>query len=146
MARRIIDISVTLEAGIASDPPGSEPKIRYETHQDSIPRVLRYFPGLTIDQMPGKEGWATEQCQLSTHNGTHVDSPFHYASTMANGEPSMTIDKAPLDWFMQPGVKLDFRHFGDGFTVVDFVTFGSGHNLDLEKLCRTRYAARRGSQ
>ncbi len=117
MARRIIDISVTLEAGIASDPPGSEPKIRYETHQDSIPRVLRYFPGLTIDQMPGKEGWATEQCQLSTHNGTHVDSPFHYASTMANGEPSMTIDKAPLDWFMQPGVKLDFRHFGDGYVV-----------------------------
>ena len=27
----------------------------------------------------------------------------------------MTIDEVPLDWCFQPGVKLDFRHFPDGY-------------------------------
>ena len=117
MPRRIIDISVTLQAGIASDPPGGEPKILYETHQASIPRMLRHFPGLTVDQLPDREGWATERCDISTHNGTHVDAPFHYATTMNHGQPAMRIDEAPLEWFFQPGVKLDFRHFPNGYVV-----------------------------
>ena len=29
----------------------------------------------------------------------------------------MTIDEIPLDWCFQPGVKLDFRHFEDGYVV-----------------------------
>jgi kynurenine formamidase len=29
----------------------------------------------------------------------------------------MTIDEVPLDWFFRPGVKLDFRHFDDGYVV-----------------------------
>ncbi|MEZ5851817.1 MAG: cyclase family protein [Hyphomicrobiaceae bacterium] len=117
MARRIIDISVALKAGIASDPPGGEPKIHYETHEESIPRMLKHFPGMTKDQLPGGEGWATEQCQISTHNGTHVDAPYHYATTMDGGKRAITIDEVPLEWFFQPGVKLDFRHFPNGYVV-----------------------------
>ncbi len=117
MARRIVDISVVLEAGIASDPAGSEPKMHYETHQASIPRICRHFPGLTREMLPGHDGWATEQCQISTHNGTHVDAPWHYATTMDQGQPAATIDEIPLEWFHQPGVKLDFRHFPDGYVV-----------------------------
>jgi kynurenine formamidase len=117
MARRIIDISVALQAGIASDPPGGEPRIHYEGHLESIPRMLRHFPGMTADQLPDGEGWATEQCQISTHNGTHVDAPYHYATTMDRGKPAMRIDEVPLEWFMQPGVKLDFRHFPNGYVV-----------------------------
>ena len=117
MTRRIIDISVALQAGIKSDPAGGEPKIHYETHQESIPRMLRHFPGLTPDKLPDGEGWATEQCQISTHNGTHVDAPWHYATTMDRGKPAMKIDQAPLEWFYQPGVKLDFRHFPNGYVV-----------------------------
>ena len=117
MARRIIDISVALQAGIASDPPGGEPKIHYETHQESIARILRFFPGLTAEMLPDREGWATEQCQVSTHNGTHVDAPWHYATTMDGGKRAATIDELPLEWFHQPGVKLDFRHFSDGYVV-----------------------------
>ena len=30
-------------------------------------------------------------------------------------KPSMTIDQVPLDWCLQPGVKLDFRHFPSGY-------------------------------
>ncbi|WP_293854921.1 cyclase family protein [uncultured Alsobacter sp.] len=117
MARRIIDISVPLEAGIASDPPGLEPQIAYETHKESADVVCRFFPGLTPADLPDGEGWAVERCQISTHNGTHVDAPWHYASTMDRGQRAITIDECPLDWFFRPGVKLDFRHLPDGHVV-----------------------------
>lgn len=124
MARRFIDLSVPLEAGIASDPPGLEPKIQYEGHSDTVNRVLGFFPGLTANQLPDGEGWASERCQISTHNGTHVDAPYHYATTMDGGKRSTTIDEVPLDWFFRPGVKLDFRHFADGYvaTAADIET------------------------
>lgn len=52
-----------------------------------------------------------------THNGTHLDAPYHFSSTMDKGKPAMTIDEVPLEWCFQPGVKLDFRHFEDGYVV-----------------------------
>lgn len=117
MAFEIIDISVALEAGIASDPPGLEPKIQYDRHKDTAEGVCRFFPGLTPADLPDGEGWASERCQISTHNGTHVDAPYHYASTMDGGKRAITIDECPLDWFFRPGVKLDFRHLPDGYVV-----------------------------
>ena len=54
---------------------------------------------------------------LITHNGTHLDAPYHFASTMNRGERAITIDEVPLEWCFQPGVKLDFRHFPDGYVV-----------------------------
>jgi kynurenine formamidase len=117
VTRRIVDISVPLEAGIASDPPGLEPKIAYETHKQSATNVCRFFPGLTPADLPEGEGWAAERCQISTHNGTHVDAPYHYASTMDGGKRAITIDECPLDWFFRPGVKLDFRQLPDGHVV-----------------------------
>jgi len=55
-----------------------------------------------------------EQVHLSTHNGTHLDAPWHFHPTMNRGERSWTIDEVPLEWCLQPGVKLDFRHLPDG--------------------------------
>ena len=52
-----------------------------------------------------------------THNGTHLDAPYHFHSTMNRGERAITIDEVPLDWCLQRGVKLDFRHFPDGYVV-----------------------------
>jgi kynurenine formamidase len=34
---------------------------------------------------------------------------------MDHGKRAITIDEVPLDWCFQPGVKLDFRHFPDGY-------------------------------
>src|SRR5674476_47234 len=34
---------------------------------------------------------------------------------MNRGERSWTIDEVPLEWCLQPGVKLDFRHLPDGY-------------------------------
>jgi kynurenine formamidase len=117
MPRRIIDISVALQSDIASDPPGTEPKITYTAHAEGGHQMLRSFPGLTVEELPDREGWAVERIDISTHNGTHLDAPWHFASTMDGGKRAITIDEVPLDWCFQPGVKLDFRHFGDGYVV-----------------------------
>ena len=44
MARRFIDISVTLENGIKSDPDFMIPKITYDTHDKNHRRHLRLLP------------------------------------------------------------------------------------------------------
>lgn len=117
MPRRIVDLSVALEADIISDPPPMLPNITYIDHQQSAEQVMQFFPGLTKEQLPGGEGWAVEMLQIATHNGTHLDAPYHYHSTMNNGERAITIDEVPLEWCFNPGVKLDFRHFDDGYVV-----------------------------
>jgi kynurenine formamidase len=119
MARRIVDISVALRADIASDPPHMLPGIEYLDHHQTAPSIAEYF-GIGIDRLPGGEYAAVERCTISTHNGTHLDAPYHFFSTMNHavkpgGEPSWRIDEVPLDWCFQPGVKLDFRRFEDGY-------------------------------
>lgn len=120
MTRRIVDISAPLEAGIKSDPPGLEPEIDYLDHGMTRERVVGFFPGMTPDDLPDGEGWALEKVRISTHNGTHLDAPWHFHSTMNHrlkpgGERAWTIDEVPLDWCFRPGVKLDFRSFDDGY-------------------------------
>jgi kynurenine formamidase len=79
--------------------------------------MTSFFPGLQKSDLPDGEAWAIERIELITHNGTHLDAPYHFASTMNKGERAITIDEVPLDWCMQPGVKLDFRMFPDGYLV-----------------------------
>ncbi|MEV4143533.1 cyclase family protein [Amycolatopsis sp. NPDC049691] len=113
--RQLVDISVSLRAGIASDPPGLTPEIDYHTHDRTAADLLAFFPGATVDDLPDGEGWAHEQVRMTTHNGTHLDAPYHYSATMDGGRCAITIDEVPLDWCLQPAVKLDFRHFPDGY-------------------------------
>lgn len=115
---RLIDISAPLQAGIASDPPGMLPSIQYMGHHATAPGIAAYF-GVSVDDLPDRQYAAVELATISTHNGTHVDAPYHYFSRMneavvPGGEPSMRIDEVPLEWLYQPGVKLDFRGLADG--------------------------------
>jgi kynurenine formamidase len=73
------------------------------------------FPGLKPEDLPEGKGWAVEDVKLTTHNGTHLDAPWHYHPTMDGGARAITIDEVPLDWCYRPGVKLDFRHLPDGY-------------------------------
>jgi kynurenine formamidase len=133
MARRFIDISAPLQNDVAADPPGAGPRIEYIDHQQSLPQVLPFFPGLRKEDLPDGQGWAVERVQLSTHNGTHLDAPWHYHPTMNGGERAWTIDDVPLEWCFQNGVKLDFRHFADGYVAtaadVDAELARIGHKL-----------------
>ncbi len=117
MKRQLIDLSVYLENDVMSDPPTARPRIQYFRHDETAAQLSAFFPGLRKEDLPDGEGWAVEAVQLSTHNGTHLDAPYHYHSTMNRGERAITIDEVPLDWCLQPGVKLDFRHLPDGYVV-----------------------------
>lgn len=131
--RQFVDISVPLRGDIASDPPGHRPSITYVDHQQSVPDLLRFFPGATAADLPDGEGWAIERIEATTHTGTHLDAPYHYASTMDGGRRAMTIDEVPLHWCFQQGVKLDFRRLPDGHVVtpedIDAELDRIGHRL-----------------
>jgi kynurenine formamidase len=114
---RLVDLSRTLENAAPADPPGFGPLIEYSDHKRSLPQMLQMFPGLQSSEVPEGEAWAMERLAVTTHNGTHVDAPWHYASTMNGGERAWTIDEVPLDWFYHPGLKLDFRDSPDGHVV-----------------------------
>lgn len=117
MTRKFVDLSIFLENDVISDPPLYRPHIDYIDHKATLPDLLEFFPGMRPEDMPSEEAWAIERVQLITHNGTHLDAPWHFASTMNHGERAITIDEVPLEWCFQPGVKLDFRHFDDGYVV-----------------------------
>src|SRR5436190_2152253 len=114
MPRRLIDISVALKAGIVSDPPYMLPQITYLDHNAGAENFIQVF-GLKRDQLPDGAGPAVEQVAISTHNGTHLDAPYHFHPTMDNGKPSATIDQVPLEWCFNDAVKLDFRGKADGY-------------------------------
>jgi len=114
---KLIDLARPLENTPYADPPGLHPTITYLGHQETAAQILGFFPGVVPEDLPGGEGWAVEQVQLSTHNGTHLDAPYHYHSTMDGGERAITIDEVPLEWCIGRGVKLDFREVPDGHVV-----------------------------
>lgn len=132
--RRFVDISVPLKGGIKSDPPGHEPVIEYRDHHQTAGDVVGFFPGANVEDLPDSEGWAIEFVRASTHTGTHLDAPYHYSAIMDGGARAITIDEVPLEWCLQPGVKLDFRHFDDGYVVtaedIDAELDRIGHTLE----------------
>ena len=114
---RMLDISIALDNETVLDPPFMRPKIDYKTGKENAWTLLEAFPGLKAEQLPDGEAWAVEFVSLATHNGTHMDAPYHFQSKDIHGNRMITIDEVPLDWFFRPGVKLDFRKKPDGHVV-----------------------------
>lgn len=102
---RLVDLSVEIREG----PGVLGAQIQHVGHKESIPAMLRGFPGVAPEDLPDGLGWAHDILTLSTHSGTHMDAPWHYHPT-SEGKRSKTIDEMPLEWAYSDGVVLDMRH------------------------------------
>jgi kynurenine formamidase len=147
---QMLDLSVPLANDVPADPPFQQVEIDYVDHDEGAAALAAAFPGLEREQLPEGKGWAVEQVRISTHNGTHMDAPWHYHPTMDGGEPASTIDEIPLEWCMRPGIRLDFRRLPDGHVVspadidTELERIGRAPRpLDIV-LCATRAGSRYG--
>jgi kynurenine formamidase len=86
--------------------------IAYVTHEQGASEIEQLL-GVPRDLLRDREGWTRETVTLGTHNSTHVDAPWHYNSKI-DGQPALSIDQLPLEWFFGPGVMVDFTDKPDG--------------------------------
>ncbi len=107
--RKIIDLSVSLTP---SDKSVRPPKIEYVSHEKSAERSAMAYGIRAEDLREGKYA-AIEHINLTTHDTTHLDSPYHYYPT-SEGRKAKTIDEVPLEWCFCDGVVLDFHHKDKG--------------------------------
>ena len=62
------------------DPPLTQPHIEYSDHKDGAREIAFLFPKINPElHLPDGKGWAIEKITLTTHCGTHMDAPWHYA-------------------------------------------------------------------
>ena len=117
---QIIDLSVPIQP----TPPGSMLKveIQYISHKEGT-KIFGSFFGLQEEDFPEGSFSAVENVTLTTHSGTHPDSPWHYWPT-SEGKPAKTIDQIPLEWCYGDGVVLDLTYKKAGEEI---------HIEDLEK-------------
>ncbi len=86
MATQMIDLSLSIEPGLPSDPEMMIPKIDFVDHATGAAQMEEFFPGLKKEQLPDGLGWALEMMHLTTHSGTHLDAPYHYHPPWTGGE------------------------------------------------------------
>jgi len=109
---RMIDLSVPTEES-PSEPLGM--KVTYGSHEEGAAFLSRFF-GCDTSDFPGGRGGAAETATITSHAGTHIDAPWHYAPT-SEGRKARTIDELPVEWFFSDAVVLDMRHKPDGAVV-----------------------------
>src|SRR5699024_12311726 len=109
---KIIDLSVPM-INTAKEP--QPPKIEYESHEQGAQQAATLL-GLEPTDLPDERAWATETVTLTTHTGTHVDAPRHYAPT-SEGKKARTIDELPLEWCFSDGDVFDFSDKEPGYEV-----------------------------
>jgi kynurenine formamidase len=98
------DLSDTLSNATAAVEPNPH-TIEYLDHTDTL-EIGRHAFGLEPDAWRDGLAWAYERVTATTHSGTHMDAPYHYAPT-SGGAPARRIDEVPLSWCLAPGVLLD---------------------------------------
>lgn len=107
---KIIDLSVPMDNNAKEPYP---PKIEYTYHEEGAKQAAEILH-LEADDFPDGKAWAVETVTLTTHTGTHVDAPWHYAEK-SEGKKARTIDELPLEWFFGDGVLFDFTDKEPGY-------------------------------
>lgn len=109
---RLVDLSSTLSNDTKEFEPNAH-DIKYVDHREGMElgaKIMGWGEEMTRKVFARGYVWSVEEVRLSTHSGTHVDAPYHYGPTLADGSPAPTIDQVPLRWCFGDGVVLDMRH------------------------------------
>ncbi|MFO8017043.1 MAG: cyclase family protein [Promethearchaeia archaeon] len=120
---KFIDLSIPIidPNELVFDPPLTQPKIEYTSHEEGAEQMQFIFWKLEPEEhLPDGKGWATEKITLSTHSGTHMDAPYHFGPVQDKeiGErEALTIDEIPLEWCVGPLVVLDYTNLDDGYVL-----------------------------
>lgn len=150
---KLIDLSIPIANDTLSDPPLTTPKVEYSDHESGAKEMEMFFPRLKAKKhLPVGKGWATERITLSTHSGTHMDAPWHFAPIQDREmreapRPAQTIDEFPLEWGIGPLIVLDCTDLEDGHVLtpvdLDLKLKEIGHELqEGDILCIHTNAAR----
>ena len=135
---KFIDLSIPIANNTLCDPPLTAPKVRYSDHDSGAKQMAAFFPDLKPeDHLPGGKGWAVEEITLSTHSGTHMDAPWHFAPVqdreLVKNRVAQTIEEFPLEWGIGPLIVLDCTEMRDGYVMtpedIDQKLGDIGHNL-----------------
>lgn len=114
---KVVDLSILFEPGLPSDPENLRPRFTFRDHNLGISVMMDTF-GCTADVLPETGLCADYWIECSDHNGTHMDSPFHYSPVMDDGTPSMSIDMLPLQDCMGDGVCIHFDDKPNGYRIM----------------------------
>jgi kynurenine formamidase len=114
---RFVDLSAPIAQSPAALPDLLRTDIAYTDHAQGA-KDIEALTGVPPALLRDGEGWTVESfTNFGTHSSTHVDAPWHYNATTADGARAQTIDELPLDWFQRPGVRLDMTRKADGDAV-----------------------------
>lgn len=120
---KFIDLSIPIinPDEMIFDPPLTQPHIDYSDHDRGAEQMMGIFMKLDPkEHLPNGKGWATELLQLSTHSGTHMDAPWHFASIQdkeIGQKKAKTIDEFPLEWGIGPLIIIDCSDYEDGYVL-----------------------------
>jgi len=139
---KFIDLSIPIinPEEAVFDPPLTQPKIEYSSHEEGAMQMGFLFPRLKPERhLPDGKGWAQEFITLGTHSGTHMDAPWHYAPIQDNEierKKALTIEDFPLEWGIGPLIVLDCTNYKEGYIItpddVDDKLSNIGYKLNLD--------------
>lgn len=137
---RLVDLSHTV--GLTSGEP-NPPRLRCTTHEEGA-ELWEHLFGIPASALPSGHGFAGEMVELSTHAGTHLDAPWHYAP-VSEGEPANKVDQTPLSRCVGPAIVLDVSDLPTGHLVtpgeIEERLAGIGHDVSLGDIVLFRTGA-----
>ena len=135
-------VDLSRAVGPTPSEPNS-PRLRTISHEDGA-KLWEHLYGIPPSALPTGLGFAGEVAELSTHAGTHVDAPWHYAPT-SGGQPARRIDEIPPSSFVGPAVVLDVSDLPTGYLVtpedIRERLWGIGHELSPGEIVLFRTGA-----
>ena len=137
MPSKIVAISMPLDNETICDPEIMRPKIEYVSQQQNAEAMASFFDGMKPSDLPSAEGWAWEVITLTTHNGTHIDAPWHYHSVDKDGNPTTNPDDYRAGGAILPvGADQGHKGYGLSFMVEVFSGLLTGLGFGLDPLAR----------